>query len=412
MFNYVKPLAVLGVMAVLTACGDDDDAVVDNVACPIETAGDYMAVIKTVAPDFTSSDVELSPVFPDCNDAVASEANIIPLDQSDYTVNAYEQSFYHIGRYYINTISKHNIDDAINPVYSYSTLDNSEASDSNPHQLVFVNAQKAYLLRYGSSMIWVANPSATSEELFKIGEIDMSAYNDIDVPEIKSGVIVGDKLYVAMQRLSDYNPSVAAEPAYVAVIDVATNRELDTGVDQDHARMGIPLKTRNPATIQYVEGAGLFVQSMGDTGKNYGPVEDQRPLGYSSGIEKINTDDYSTEIVVDDGDVDNNNGLISHMAILSPEVAYSSYSQDWGSNTLFRFNPSTGEKLDASASGVVGQDIRGLTAGPEGFLWVSIADNASPVVKVVDPIDNTLKYSVETILNPTEVVFINTQPTP
>ena len=129
-----------------------------------------------------------------------------------------------------DSVSAHSASDPSTVIFETSTNDGTDTASSNPHDLVFVDSQKGYLLRYGSPNVWIVNPSATSASEFKIGEIDLSAYDADGVPEATRAVIVGDRMFVFMQRLELFAPTL---PGVVAVIDTTTDTEIDTGSDGD-----------------------------------------------------------------------------------------------------------------------------------------------------------------------------------
>ena len=115
-----------------------------------------------------------------------------------------------------------------------------------------------YIINYGSSKVLQVDPSATLEENFVKGEIDLSAYNFTgnSVPNMADAVIVNNQLFVALQRLGadwSYNQ------AYIAVIDLSTNEEVDTNPQQSGLK-GIPLNAKNTSTITahngYIYAAG------------------------------------------------------------------------------------------------------------------------------------------------------------
>ena len=83
---------------------------------------------------------------------------------------------------------------------------------SNPYEMLFVSDSKAYILRYGSSDIWIVDPSvsAADEEAFKTGEISLKAYDSDQVPNMVSGLIHDGKLFVVMQAMnSEFVPGEA-----------------------------------------------------------------------------------------------------------------------------------------------------------------------------------------------------------
>ncbi len=392
-----------------TSPEDDSVASEDNSTDPEDNSTvpvlekQYSAVIATVATDYTSSDIEIVSMG---EETLEATANISPVDLSDYTVAAYGQYFYKIGRYNIDRITKFDIADPTNPIYAFSTIDDINDPTSNPYKLVFLNKNKAYLLRFNSPIAWIVDPSASTQEAFKLGEIDLSAYieemGDGNV-EMVDGVIADSKLFIAMQRQVWFDPTV--HNAYVAVINTSTDEEINTGVDSVNNFKGIPLQTSNPLNIKFREGAGLFVQSVGDYGSTFEPT---RPVSYSGGLEKIDTGNYSTEIVVDDGDdADHPYGQINHIALLDEDTGYFVAYHGWQDNALHEFDPSTGTVSGSVVAELSGVDIQNITIGPENRLWVSIGDFANPRVVVIDPENSDAEsaISIPTLLNPTAIGF-------
>jgi len=128
--------------------------------------------------------------------------NLLPAT-SDLTVVAYENFFFRIERFNADNVTKFNINDPATPIWQYSTMNSDEVNSSNPCDLIFAGDEKAYLLRYDTSTAWIINPQATSEAQFKIEEIDLSSYSDQDnCPEMTSGTIVNDKLFILLQRIN------------------------------------------------------------------------------------------------------------------------------------------------------------------------------------------------------------------
>lgn len=378
--------------ALISACSDSDNdkEIVDT---------DYAAIIAGVALDFTSSNLEIVDLQAETLEAVAGYADS---DQSDITVDSFGQYFYRIGRYQIDNITKYDINDPDTVIWQYSVADDGEDGSINPYDLVFVSETKAYLLRYNSSTAWIINPSASNANEFKIGELDLSAYADADgTPEMASGTIIDGKLYIAMQRLTWYEP---IETAYIAVFDTETDEEIDTFTDTENSLKGIPLKTLNPELITYHADAGLIIQSVGDYGSSWEPM---RPVAYVGGIEKIDLSDYSTSILVDDGD-DNNHpyGQISAVSINSATSGYFAAYFGWQDTALFHFNPSTGEVAAEPMAGLEGVDIRDLSTDPDGKTWVSIGDDSgNGRVVIVNPASDSIETEITTLMNPTTIVF-------
>lgn len=360
--------------------------------------GENRVVVGTVAADFSGSDVQIV----DVDNDYAVTGSLIPRDRSDYTLDRYGEYFYPIGRFGIDTVSKYHIEDPSNEIYEYSTLDDPEDPSSNPYRLVFASETKAYLIRYGADKIWIVDPSAETEAAFKLGELDLSAYDDGDgTPEATDGVIVDGRLFVTLPRLVDFSPAAEGVAAYVAVFDTETDTEIDTDpADDPTNRKGIELITRHPAGIVYEPDAGLLVQSAGDV---YGSFNG-RPPGYDGGITRIDLDDYMQRLIVDDGDAaDAPYGYLTGLAVVDGGNGYFLGYGGYQNVSLYHFDPATGE-VSGAVAGFEGIDITTLEAAPDGTLWVGIGDAANPRIEVLDT-DRTPLRTVSLIQNPEVIRF-------
>ncbi len=285
-------------------------------------------------------------------------------------------------------------------------MNSDEVNSSNPCDLIFAGDEKAYLLRYDTSTAWIINPQATSEAQFKIGEIDLSSYSDQDnCPEMTSGTIVNDKLFILLQRINRDN-DWAPEQAYVAVFDINTDSEIDTNIPNPDNVFGIPLPIKNPSAIQYLEENNkIYVQGAGRLENSWENIEAE----YSGGIMSINPTTYETSVILDDGTQDDHPyGNISGMAICSSTKGYFIGYKEWGDNTLYSFNPTTGEVGGIANESLEGKNIAGMEAGAyadkNGMLWVCNATDAEVVI--IDTVDNTIDEKIFTNLNPQKVAFV------
>lgn len=374
--------------ALLVACGSSSSS-------SSSVKSDNFAVVNTIDAGF--SDSQLSYIDLTKQPLTAVDSGDFK-GTSDYTVSGYGQYFYQIGRMGADKISKYSADEPNKVVAEFSTLDKANDPTSNPYDLVFASDSKAYLIRYGSDKLWVVNPEATKQEEFKIGEIDLSAYNTTDSkPDMAAGVIVDGKLYLAMQRLEGYDATVNA--SYVAVIDTDTDKEVDTREEGSTETLkGIKLKTSNPDDIIYQDGL-LLVQSIGSySGPSFG------------GVELINTNNYSTERLIQD---DATTGLITQLAIVDSGKGYIAQYLGWGNNQLCSFNPTASDaqaSIDCSLADVTGiknTNIGNLTISPAGDLWVSIADAGNPRIDVIDTANDTVSQTIDQFsYNPEKVVFV------
>ena len=367
-----------------------------------------IGVAAMAASDYSSYGISAITVDPKAGPRIA--INNLLAGPYGSTVKAFGQYYYRIEQFQADSVTKVNVTSPNTPIWQFSTQDTGEANSSNPYDLVFVNSSKAYLIRYGSTKAWIVNPSvsADNEAGFKIGELDLSAYADADgVPEMCGGVIANGKLFIVLQRLVDWCPG---DTAYVAVFDTATDTEINTGHGSG-SMLGVPLNIKNPSAIQYVPQNNLiYVQGIGSYPGSGAcdPVYE-----YTGGIESINPVTYASSIVLDDGNATiHPYGAISGMLIASPTKGYFVGYAGWGDNTLYAFNPTTGD-VSGALSGFQNINISGMNSGTyldkNGMMWV--CDSTNAVIKIMDTADNTLNENVSTSLNPQNVAFC-TQGTP
>jgi len=363
------------------------------------------AVVQTIAPDYSNSEV----AYLDANSQQVTAGYYVK-DASDYTLSSYKGDVYHIGRFFLDTITKYNATDVASrdtAIWSYSTQDAQDSTSRNPYALVSLSETKAYLLRYGSSNVWIVNPQATSSEDFKIGELDLSSYipadNSSGTPSPAAAVINNDKLYIAMQRTSD---AWTSGIAYVAVFDTTTDTEIETNANDEDTVKGIPLLGVNPLehSLTAIDDK-VFVT----TRNGYSSTD----LSFSR-IEEINTSDYSVRQVINASDIEGNTAaFINASVVVSAEQGYFYASQAIFTpsyhevSALYEFNPTTGEIITANVAETGSEGITFIGLDGANFLWVSVSDPSIPGVDVIDTSSNAKKVSrLATQLNPGTIRFI------
>ena len=365
------------------ADGDNTDA--DS------SAGLSSAIVNTVDVGFTSAVVDIV----DTSAPFTSEGPFNP-GVSDTIVRAFEDTYFVIRRFMSDSITAYNIADPTTPLYEFSTnSDAEEGVSSNPHDLIFLNSEKAYLLRYGSPIMWVVNPTATTIEEFMISEIDLSAFDADGVPEATRGVIVGNNLYIIMQRLEAFTPT---QPGFVAVVDTTTDTIIDPGTND--SLPGIELPAFNPADVSVDTSTGtIFISAFGD----FGAFDGSRPPAFTGGVVALDTADFSATQLIDDND---GTGRILNVEVTSASRGYIVTGEGFVSTSLDQFNPVTGQIEALGIAGLSDVDIRDLAIGPEGNLWVAVADAVSPRVVVINPADNSVvSDGIPTTQNPTNLAF-------
>lgn len=356
--------------------------------------GPVDAVVITRAGDYSSG---AHSVVSESDNQVFSATNELVPTTSDLAIAAHGDYFYRIERYGNDNITKFAFADPQTIIWQYSTNDTNSSVNSDPHAMIIASDTKAYVIRYNSNKVWIVNPSATSEADFKIGELDLSSYDDGDgVPDMENGLIVGNYLFITMQRLTNYIPSSKA--AYVAVFDITTDTEVDTG-DRGDSVKGVPLTVKNPFSdiVYSASENAVYVQGYGSFGYSGEPK-------FTGGIEKINLGDFSTQVVLDDGDETTDPyGNIAAFAIVNPTTAYFVGSQDYMTQTLYKLNPATGVATPTSVASLTSTQLGRIQLDPKGRLWVADVANAS--IHILDPLADTEIDSVYTQLVPIDIAF-------
>lgn len=365
---------------------------------PASAGTSQTAVIATASPDWTSGSYSVASVDP--KGGPRNVQNKIGSTKSDLTVTSYNQNFYILQRYGANNITKYNIDDPGKPIWQFST--EGDESNSNPYDLIFLSEKKAYLLRYGSDKAWIVNPSAVSENGFKIGELDLSAYDDADgAPNMSSGVIVDNKLFITLQRANLTVWPVTYDEPYVEVFDTTTDSEIDTQNCNCPKKAILVSSIKNLSSIQYVASNDtLYAQGVGD----WDVTTDQ----VKGGIIRINPHNYQTDLVITD---DSDHGVISGMVILSASKGYFIGYAGWGDNTLYSFDPSCGCNIQP-ISGFEHISISGFESGvypdKNNMLWICNQSNYR--IDILNTSNDTIDESISTELNPIKVAFVNGTP--
>jgi len=323
----------------------------------------------------------------------------IPKNDSDYTVEAHGEYFYHIGRKDIDTIQRYHIDSPSQGYYpndGYFLRDAGEVISSNPQDIAFVNNQLAVITFLGKTEAWVVNPEAQTFEDFKIRVLDLSAYAFNDgIPDAKSVEIINGRAFIAMQQVdfvNDYNK----EQAYVAVFDTTTWEELDA-TPEDAATKAIALTIRNPIDMQITDNQ-LYVHGM-----DYST--------YVGGLEIINPSTLINSVIYRDNE---ETGRIFTLAMVSANQAYAIDYAGWKNNSLKSI---TIHNDQVSITPVTGYENTYLTAlGKDGAnnIWLGLGSLAAtdtaparqPGVQVFTSAGEISGDVITTDLDPDKIVFL------
>lgn len=411
--------AVIASMCWLSACssGDDNENTINDsqlVGNP-DANSDFSAFVATRAPDFGSGEV----VRISLNDGNTVNGSY-PATESDIWVDTDGTNVYQIGRFQLDSITKFDPMDTSTPDYQLS-VNGDDTATANPYDLAFVNDDKAYLTRRNGTKLWIVDPtpdnSPATVEDFLNSELDLSAYakttpdGNIDPPDMTDAIIVGDKLFVLMENLtlSGFN-QLADSQAFLAVFDINTDQEINTFRSGSNLN-GILLQTINPTSLQYNEETGLiYVVGRG----NFFESPDVPGDPYTGGIESIDPVSYNSNLLLDDGDSNDNIGFFIDAIVISDTLGFlitlDGYDDNFNSiSNLRTFNPTTRE-VSTPLEGTAAQDLTSMDVGPDGHLWVGINDLQSGFIRVDIASGEVAPDRVNTTLVPSNTVFINTAP--
>ncbi len=307
-------------------------------------------------------------------DYSSGSSSVIYLDGS-YTVAADVEALHSdaVSRYYegliyvINRMGGDNIQ-VLDPGDGFSTIRQfSVGAGSDPHDIAFRSGTKAYVPRCNETDILIVNPQSGAHT----GSIDLSSFADGDgIPEMDCMILVGDRLFVSIQRLDRNNYWLPVPPSYIAVIDT----KADTLLDCDPETPGIQaieLSGTDPYNdIHYDPYSGLlYVTCIGWWGMIDCGVETIDPTTLCS-------EGYMLSESAAGGD-------INDIALFSANTGYAVVTNASFDNLLVRFDPSTGELTDTlyTPSGYVLSDIE---ISPGGELFLCDRTAIDPGVRVYD----------------------------
>src|SRR5688572_452000 len=190
--------------------------------------------------------------------AVSQDVSLIHPD----AVLRYHDGLLHV----VNRFGADNIQ-VIDPT-SYATLRQfSVGNGTNPQDIVFLS--QALVSRYGSNSLLVVNPSLPDGGPDPKPTISLAPYADADgVPEMARMIVLYPHVFIACQRLTNFNP---VNTSMVVAVDVGGFNPLPPPPQTQ----GIPLSLKNPVTtFEYDRVNGrLWIGCAGAFGSLDGGVE-------------------------------------------------------------------------------------------------------------------------------------------
>ncbi len=291
--------------------------------------------------------------------------------------------------YIVNRFGEDNIQE-LDSNSGYGThLQFSTGSGSNPQDVVCVSSTKAFVSRYENTALLVCDPSTGAT----LDTISLAAFADADhLPEMAHLAMVGNHLFVAIQRIDRLNGYVPTAYSLVAVIDM----QADTVVDVDPVTPGkqaILLTGKNPVTaFTYLPATHrLLIGCAGYYGANDG------------GIEAIDVDALqSVGFISTEAQL---GGDIGDLEWYSPTHSYAIVSDAQYNSSLVSFNPSTGAKI-ATVYSPGGFSLPDCAINDRGEIYVADNSLTTPGLYVFSAgADALLAGPLDTGLPPNQIAF-------
>ena len=156
-------------------------------------ADERAAIVSAASCDFATGGLAAV----DVDDFTVLE-HVIGSVEPDSVVRVRDNRVFVVNRFSGSSVQEIDPDDSLKTLWRCNV-----GAGSNPHDIVLIAPDKAYVTRYDAISIAIVDPSVgKSCEGFVRGHIDLSPWADADgIPEMDQMVRVGDRVFVAVQRL-------------------------------------------------------------------------------------------------------------------------------------------------------------------------------------------------------------------
>jgi DNA-binding beta-propeller fold protein YncE len=201
------------------------------------------------------------------DDSVFTAVKDVEPAHSDALVRAYDGRIYVLNRQGADNIQ------VIDPASGFQTIRQfSVGNGADPEDIVFLSRQRAFVSRYNEDQLWIVDTNQGR----RTGIIPFHDLADADgVPEMAHMVMVGKRVFVAIQRL-DRNTQFLdpTGTSYVAVFDATTELFVDA-VPGTPGVQPILLAAANPfGEMVYNTASGkIWVPNVGFFGLKDGGLE-------------------------------------------------------------------------------------------------------------------------------------------
>ena len=279
----------------------------------------------------------------------------------------------------------------LDPAHGLATLlQCSTGPGSNPHDVAVLAPDKAYVTRYDAKELWVVDPSAASCASFLRATVDLSPWGDADgLPEMDQTALVGDRLFVSLERLDRTRRFAPAGRSRLVVLDTASDAVVGvvelTGSNAFGDSSGL---AREPGS-----GGKLVVNEAGDIQRTG-----------DGGLERVDPFTLTAEgFFVTESDL---GGNITDFVLVSPTRGYAIVLDDQLRNILLAFDPSA--RVVTRRLLTRTQYLPDIALAPDGILWVADDGLPAPGIRLFDPRDDRelTRGAIDVGLPPFSIGFI------
>lgn len=238
---------------------------------------------------------------------------------------------------------------------------------SNPHDILAVARDKAYLTRYGARELWIVDPSVRRCRRFRRGTIDLRTFADDDgLPEMDQMALVGTRLFVSVQRLDRDRGFLPSGQSRLVVIDTTTDAVAGEIVLSGKNAFGDASGlVRDPASGRLAVSTPGDLFTIGDGGIEWVDPETLAPAG---------------SFFVTEEDL---GGNVTDFVLLSATRGYAIVQGPSLRNHLVRFDPTD----PRTATSLFSRDayLPDVALAPDGLVWLADQSRPSPGIRVLDP---------------------------
>jgi hypothetical protein len=349
-------LSLLGVWMLLVSAGCGDDSTKPKDSLQLE-CGSY-AVITT---DYSFGG--LSEVSADTTGSVLKDLASI---HSDAVGRSYQGLIFVVNRFGQDNVQ------VIDPGANFTTIRQIPVgAGSNPHDIAFVSAERAYVSRYSSDGLLEINPATGAI----LDTISLAAFADGDgVPDMDRLLYRAPYLYVSIERIDfgggTYMP---VAPSWLAVVDTRSNDVVDVDPATPGIQ-GIRLAGLNPSAPMIFDDAEglLLVPEVGA----YGILD--------GGVEKVDlTSGVPAGWLVREESL---GGDLIDFALGRGGHAYATVALAGGTTALVAFDTGTGERIGEAIYTSPGYDLSDLAVTDCGALIVCDMNYENPGLRIYDAV--------------------------